>query len=306
MSSRLFAQQDSPILQKFFTMDGTPERVCTGLKFPEGPAFDGKSAVLVSNCYGTAITRYTGLDGSARTCDTAYHITTTSLIQKTNGMTYFRDGSLFVCDFGRKAVVKIAPNGTQELYADQYNAAPLLGPNDLAFDPQGHLYFTDPTGSSAEKPIGAVYRVEAATRAVKRVAEGLAFPNGIAFGADGATLFVAESRRFRILKFRVNGDGTLGEKAVFATMPDKHDPDGIALDSKGNLWVAQFGSGAVRVFDASGTLVRSVQMPGKDITNLEFAGQDMKILFITEADTGSLYKLRVDTAGQPLFCSPVR
>jgi gluconolactonase len=279
-------------------------RIATGLNFPEGPAFDGKGNVVVSNCYGGYIARFAVNAKPVSRIDTAFHVAErNALIKKTNGLTYFRDGSLYVCDFGRKAVIRIAANGAQTIAADSCDGKPLLGPNDLAFDPQGKLYFTDPTTSSLKNPIGAIYRLDPATSVAKRVADSLAFPNGIAVSADGKSLFVAESQKFHILRFRILPDGSLTEKSVFAQMPTLHDPDGIALDAAGNLWVAQYGAGAVRVFAPDGKLLNSVELPsGKNVTNLEFAGDDLKTLFITEAETGSVYTMHVETPGLPLHC----
>jgi gluconolactonase len=155
-----------------------PIKVGDGLKAPEGPAYDGLGNVVVSNTGADYVTRFDE-QGKAevlwRASSTAF------TFQKTNGMTYYRDGSLFVCDFGRKVIIRIYPDGRQELYADQYDGQPFKGPNDLAFDPRGNLYFTDPKGSDEHTPTGCVYRVESGSRKVTRVAEGLAFPNGIYF-----------------------------------------------------------------------------------------------------------------------------
>jgi gluconolactonase len=301
--------------------------VATGFNFPEGPAFNGRSGkaarLMVSNCYGDYIAQF-GVDGKPVSgLDTAFisrpNGLAPNLLMKPNGLAYYKDGSLFVCDFGRKAILRLYPDNPakpQEIYAEGSSTAPLLGPNDLAFDPNGNLYFTDPRGSGLNKLIGGVYLVRgapetanpAANQTTKRelvkVADSLAFPNGIALSGDAKFLFVAESRRFHILRYRINADGTLSDRTVFAKMPSDHDPDGIALDSAGNLWVAQFGAGAVQVFAPSGTLLRSVAMPGKNITNLEFAGDDLKTLFVTDADKNALHVLRVETAGQRLFSSP--
>ena len=62
-------------------------------------------------------------------------------------MVYYKDGSLFACDFGRNAIIRFFPNGEQEVYVDNFEGKPFSGPNDLAFDPAGNLYFTSPTGS---------------------------------------------------------------------------------------------------------------------------------------------------------------
>ena len=274
-------------------------KVGDGLKFPEGPAYDGLGNVAVSNCDADYITRF-----DARGEAQVLWKSSAEGFQKTNGMTYYGDGSLFACDFKRKAIVRILPDGRPEVYADLCEGQPFKGPNDLAFDPRGNLYFTDPSGSNERNPVGCVYRVESGTRRVTRVADGLAFPNGIAFSADAKSLYVAESRTFSILKFPVKPDGTLGPKATFARLPTPHDPDGIGFDKAGNLWVAQYGGGAVIQFNPRGEILRTVKTPGKNVTNVEFAGGDLKTLYVTEADTGTLYKMSVKVAGLPLFCAP--
>jgi gluconolactonase len=278
-----------------------PVKVGDGLKAPEGPAYDGLGRVVVSNTGADYVTRFDA-QGKAEILWRASSSTFT--FQKTNGMTYYRDGSLFVCDFGRKAIIRIYTDGRQELYADQCDGQTFKGPNDLAFDPEGNLYFTDPKGSDEHTPTGCIYRIANGARQVVRVAEGLAFPNGIAFSADAHVLYVAESRTFSIIKFPVSPDGRLGPKSIFARLPTEHDPDGIGLDTAGNLWVAQYGAGVVLQFDPRGNLIRTIRMPGKNITNLEFAGRDLKTLYVTEEDTGTLYKLRVEIAGLPLFNAP--
>jgi gluconolactonase len=275
-------------------------KVAEGFKFPEGPACDGRGNVYVSNCdadpgivskvdeVGNSSVAFTG---SART------------FLKTNGITAHQSGSIFACDFGKKAIVELRPDGSASTYADNYQGVPFRGPNDLAFDPNGNLYFTDPAGSSKQAPVGRVYRVDK-LKNVTLVAQGLAFPNGIAFSADGKTLFVAESQKYQVLKYPVKMDGSLGEKSVFCTLPEEKDPDGMNFDSAGNLWVAQFGAGAVREFDPSGKLIRSIEMPGKKVTNVEFGGKDMKTLYITEVETGGLYRIRTEVPGLKLFYGP--
>jgi gluconolactonase len=271
-----------------------------GLKFAEGPAWDGKGNIYVSNCDADPgfVTKFdeTGNQSVAYTGSAKTFL-------KTNGMTVGQNGSLFACDFGKKAIVEIRPDGSVSNYADNYQGVALRGPNDLAFDPNGNLYFTDPAGSGKAAPVGRVYRVDK-LKNVTLVAQGLAFPNGIAFSADGKNLFVAESQKYQVLKYAVKGDGTLGEKAVFCTLPGEKDPDGLNLDSAGNLWVAQFGGGAVHEFDPSGKLIRSIELPGPNVTNVEFGGKDMKTLYITEVKTGGLYRIRTEVPGLKLFYSP--
>jgi gluconolactonase len=277
--------------------------VTNALLSPEGPAYDGQGNLAVSNCASDFVTQFNS-EGQSKILWRASADEKEFSFKKTNGMTYFEDGSLFICDFHRNAVIRIAPDGKQEMYAEACDGVPLRGPNDLAFDPHGHLYFTDPPGSNAEQLIGCVYRVERDTKKVIRVADGMAFPNGLAFSADGRRLYVAESYLYRVLSFDVSEDGSLSNRAVFCQLPDGFIPDGMNFDVAGNLWVAVVGPGKVAVIAPDGTLIETIQLPGTDATNLEFGDLDLKSLYVTLADTGQLFKIRVNHAGLPLFSAP--
>lgn len=287
-----------------------PVLVAEGLEFPEGPAWDGRGHVYVSNCHADYITRI-NLDGKVvRRWMTASGGDEPFTFQKTNGMRFYRDGSLFVCDFGRKAIIRVVPEtGECQLYADKCDGEPFRGPNDLAFDPEGNLYFTDPTGSNENKPVGAVYRVEQGSRKVTRVAEGLAFPNGIAFSADAQTLFVAESNHNRILKYPVQADGRLGQVQVFAELAKygSGDPDGIALDERGRLWITHYNNHRVIVLNRRGNLSRVILLSHTSPagpTNITFAGDDLRTVCITDPGNGGVWRMRSEVPGLRLFSFP--
>ncbi len=275
-------------------------KVLDGLNFPEGPAWDGQ-ILYASNCHGDWITRV---------AEDTQHIFLKAQQQpftfaKTNGMTVYRDGSLFACDFGCGAILKISPQGVTEIYASGYQGKRFNRPNDLAFDPHGNLYFTDPNAYDPKNRDGVVYRIDAKTRRVRPVAGDLGFPNGIAFSQNAKFLYVCESALNRILKYRVKKDGSLDQRTVFAELPGG-DPDGIALDVKGRLYAAHFGGAAVYIFNDKGRIEKILQMPGKKPTNLEFGDADLRTLYITETETNAIYKMRVDTPGLALFCAPVK
>jgi gluconolactonase len=275
------------------------ELLIRDLNFPEGPAWDGHETLYVSNCYGNWITRF-----RAHRSDT-FLIATDSpfTFSKTNGMTVDRDGNIYACDFGCGAILKIQPNIQSEIYVNGYQGQRFQRPNDLAFDPNGNLYFTDPNHYRRENPDGVIYRIAAGTREVTPVATQLAFPNGIAFSADARTLFVCESAFNRILKFTVQANGTLSPPEVFVELPGG-DPDGINFDQAGNLYVAHFGGGAVYVIAPDGSIKQKLSAPGQRPTNVEFGGPDLRTLFVTEVETNALYRLQVTIPGLPLNASP--
>jgi gluconolactonase len=218
-----------------------------------------------------------------------------------NGHKILADGTHLVCDKG--AVLHLDANGKRLKDASsECDGKPLRVPNDLTIDPKGGFYFTDPGGSDVKNPIGTVHYVDPQGK-THRIADGLAFPNGIVLRPDGKTLVVGESGHNRVLSFDVLSPGKLGPRKVFATLPSKQGdqidnaPDGMALDEAGNLFVAHYGMHTVQVLSPEGKLLRSY--PGGNLTtsNVAFAGPNMDQLYITgaladeKASKGALWRL---------------
>jgi gluconolactonase len=120
------------------------------------------------------------------------------------------------------------------------------------------IYFTD----SIRKEGAVFYCRKDGSQVV--VAENLDYPNGLVLSADEKSLFIAESYANRILKLNLSGPGCLqGRPEVFSLLPQNRQrgynlPDGMAVDKKGNLFVAHYGMQAIQVISPSGRLLFSV------------------------------------------------
>ncbi|MDN5853273.1 MAG: SMP-30/gluconolactonase/LRE family protein [Actinomycetia bacterium] len=101
----------------------------------------------------------------------------------------------------------------------------------------------DPTEGFPNEPVGLVAHVDPQGRATV-VAEGLAFPNGMALTPDGSTLLVAESHAGRITAYAIGTGGVLGERREWAQVPGSA-PDGIAMTADGTCWYADVPNQAV-------------------------------------------------------------
>ena len=109
-------------------------------------------------------------------------------------------------------------------------------------DGQGRAYvnsigFDFPGGEFAPGLV-ALVGTDGSTRVV---AEGLAFPNGMAISPDGSTLVVAESYGEKLTAYPIADDGSLGDARTWAATPGDH-PDGICFDASGALWYADVGN----------------------------------------------------------------
>jgi len=269
-----------------------PETLAHGLKFPEGPALspDGKTLYAV-NVQSSAISR---LDLTTKALTYAW--VTLPEGGRGNGMTLGPDGALYVADVGRKLIARVSlPDGRVTTVVDRApGGAPFRGPNDLIFDKQGGIYFTDPDGSW-DKPIASVYHVAPKTHAVSLVADGLQFPNGLTLSPDEKTLYVAESPLHRITAVDLTPNGIVppGRRHVFCVTGTVGGGDGMRLGRDGFLYAAIYGEGVIAKISPKGEVVHRYDVQvGKNCTNLCFA-PDGRSLYVTETDSNTIIQLRL-------------
>jgi gluconolactonase len=233
-----------------------------------------------------------------------------------NGHKILADGTHLVCDAKSHAVLHLSADGKQLKPASSECEGQLLrGPNDLTLDTAGGFYFSDPGDSSREKLIGTVHYVDKGGK-THLVDKGLAFPNGIVLTPDGKKLYLAESQFNRVFVYEVKGPGKVGERKVFAELPNhpsgdymQAQPDGMCLDAAGNLYVAHYGMKKVEVLSPAGKLIRQYDGGNTTTSNVAFGGPQHDQLFITggigkEAGEGGLF--RIDLGAKGLVILPAR
>lgn len=283
--------------------DVKPVRLLEVPRYSEGVVFDAAGHGYIS--HEDKLTRF-ALDGTHSVWATP---------GAPNGHKVLPDGTHLVCNNAPPAILKLSADGkTLAEVSTECDGKPLRGPNDLTLDLEhGGFYFSDPGGSSDEKPIGTVHYVDDQGR-THLVADGLAFPNGIVLTPDGKRLLLAESKFNRVLEYPIDSPGKVGQHRVFAELPEKsgeqidNQPDGMCLDAKGNLYIAHYGMGQVQVLDAGGKLIRSYETGLILTSNVAFGGPNRDQLFVTgavgaDATPGAVVRLNLDTPGLPLLRS---
>jgi gluconolactonase len=226
---------------------------------------------------------------------------------KANGNTLDRRGRLLTCEHAKSRVTRTEADGTVVVLATHYDGKELNSPNDIVVAAGGSIYFTDPTygrmefyGVPREQELTfqGVYKLDANGDGLTLLADDFAQPNGLCFSLDASRLFVNDTERRHIRVFNVAPDGKLAGGAVWAETKGKERgaPDGMKIDSRGNLYCC--GPGGIHVFNPSADLLGVIPMP-EPTANFAFGDDDLRSLYITAST--SLYRQRVRVPGLRLF-----
>ncbi|MDA1054882.1 MAG: SMP-30/gluconolactonase/LRE family protein [Planctomycetota bacterium] len=217
------------------------------------------------------------------------------------GTVLLGNGHLLICDNKYKALLDLAPDGKLGVIAERFETQALQSLNDLTVDARGNVYWTDPEGSSLDKPVGRLYRVRPDGR-VDRIATGLAFPNGIEVDPVSEFLYVIESQSKKILRYPLPADHKLlGEPVVFYDLGGSGG-DGCAFDAAGNLWVADFRrpdtkQGRITVLSPAAQVLAYLPLPSGVVSNIAFGGVDRDEIFCTTGDPPGVFHAQVGVKG---------
>ena len=212
-----------------------------------------------------------------------------------NGLAFTKEKTfLLACTDEHGAILELDLTGKQlrRWDADKDGKPFEGGINDIVVAPNGAAYATV-FGPYADVPTAVVgkiiYRALGGQQWVE-VANDLNYANGIGVSPDQKTLYVSETVGNCLLKFTINDDGTLSHRSNFALLnllaKDKNrswwlGPDSMKIDSKGNIYVAQWFGGKVFKVSPEGKLLHVFEIAAGDgTTNVAFS-EGEKELYVT-------------------------
>lgn len=277
--------------------------LAAGLGFPEGPAVmpDGRIVFCDGNV-GELL---------------AYHDGTVATCARTGGSPWGTvlgmDGAIYVTQGGNvpgsgdtsavSGIQRVRTDGTVELLCSEVAGNKLYGPNDLAFGPDGRLYFTD-SGSEEDfrfdvRSPGRLFAIDGRHDGEMLLERPRVYPNGIAFDM-ARRLYWTESMAHRVCRLE-NGKPT-----TFSQLSDGHVPDGMAFAADGRLFVCTTISESVTVLSPNGEVLEEIQI-GQHPTNCIFDGSALYVTATHTADieasqrTGTFWHVETDATGLDLI-----
>jgi len=209
------------------------------------------------------------------------------------------DGRLSVVSGGR--IERLEADGTMALQAD-LTALACRTLNEIVVDGRGHIYVNDigfNMMSGATFAPGSIVMLTPDGSA-RRVAEGLAVPNGMLITPDNATLILAESYSHKLTAFDIAADGSLSNRRVWAELGDAA-PDGICLDAEGAVWYADVPhQRCVRVREG-GQMLQTVSLDRGCFACMLGGPGDRRLFMLAAEWHGSAAMGSGPRAGQVLF-----
>jgi len=300
---------------------GTAPRMLQERGAGEGPAWHPELGLLTSSGEGHIMRR--SLDGQISV-----------FLEKagSNGLAFDRDGRLVICEPVRRRVSRRDADGKLTVLAERYEGKRFNQPNDLTFDSQGRIYFSDPCYGDRShleitdadgRQVEGVYRIDLDGRVTRIITHEVDRPNGLVVTPDDRTLFVADNNNNdvggarKLWRFDLRKDGTVdvASRKLVHDWKSTRGPDGMKLDAQGRLFVAaglnkpnpptetqDRPTAGVYVFAPGGELLEFIPIPRDECTNCAFGGPDLKTLFVTAG--GTLWSLRVREPGKPVWPKP--
>ncbi len=308
-------------------MTDLPHRtVARDLAFPEGPVALSDGSVLLVEVRGPRVTRVMP-DGTRETVASWDNPATAG----PNGLAVGPDGAVYICNSGGFAwheyhgVWLPALPGTGIGQSAEYITGSidrldldtgqvtvlytacgghrLCGPNDLVFDADGGLWFTDRGKSRADEVdrVGVFYaRIDGSFS--ERVIFPLIGPNGIGLSPDGGTLYVADTPTGRLWGWDVTGPGEVDHRSRRCVANTLGHFDSLGVEADGTVVVAALNDGLcvvrpdgeisyVRVpgpTPVDGGGVGYLRMPSSLATNICWGGEDMTTAYVTDAGESRL------------------
>ncbi|AGU52866.1 putative gluconolactonase [Variovorax paradoxus B4] len=214
-----------------------------------------------------------------------------------NGMKFLDAHTLLVTDYKNGLMRIDVRTGAVTPHLQRRNTERFKGVNDLVLDAQGNVYFTDQGQTGLHDPTGRLYRLRPDGQ-LDLLLGNVPSPNGVALSPDGKLLYLAVTRGNCVWRVPLLADGSVAKVSQFFTSYGPSGPDGLAVDAKGRVVVANPGLGYVWLLNARAEPVIVLRGPAEaSTTNLAFGGKDRSTLYVTDSTHGNILMAQLDAPG---------
>ncbi len=160
--------------------------------------------------------------------------------------------------------------------------------NDGKCDPAGR-FWAGTMNLNGEMEKGTLYRLDKDS-SIHKMIEKVSISNGIVWNPETGKMYYIDTPTQKVMSYNFNNEtGEISNPQIAVEVPSEMgSPDGMTIDSEGNIWVALWGGAAVGCWNPeSGELLKKIEVPAKNVTSCAFGDSDMRTLYITTARQGT-------------------
>ncbi len=267
--------------------------IISGLKFPEGPVFD-----FDGNLW------FVEIEGGNLSCWDRKKLTRFDVDGTPNGAMLDRNGNIWFCDSGRGEIRIFDPatETFQTICNSTTDGNRLKRPNDLIFDSEGNLLFSD-HADGREKPFSTICVLPKGEKKARIISSHKYFTNGLALKSDSKTLIFSETYRQQLWKGEWdNSKLKLRNEHHFAKAGNgPWGPDGIAFDKDENLYVSIFNEGKINIYNQEGQISEVISCPDNRPTSCAFDPTGSLGLVVTGAEHGQILSYKTNIKGLSIY-----
>ena len=217
------------------------------------------------------------------------------------------DGRLLVVSGSEGLLLRRESDGKLVNHADMRSLSEKSW-NEIVVDGRGNAYVNGAGFNlmAGEEFAPGIIALVAPDGSIRQVADGIAFPNGMAVTADNSTLIVAESYGRKLTAFDIAEDFTLQKRRVWADL-GSGVPDGICIDADNAVWYADVPNKCCVRVREGGEVLETVKLD-RGCFACMLGGPDRKALFLMAAEWHGPDKMATEArTGQVLTIqAPVR
>ena len=234
------------------------------------------------------------------------------------GFTIQKDGS-FVLFMENGSIASLKNNRMEYLLAEIKEERGMRF-NDVVTDPEGRIFAGTMHQNSdlalTGKKSGNLYRIDK-DMSIHKVLEGTKIPNGMGFSLNHKKMYYTESADRSIYCFDYDKNtGNISNQTAFITVDNNSGlPDGMTVDSNGDIWSASAGGSTLNQYNPQGIVQQSINFPALMVSSVTFGGDNLDDIYVTTIGgenkkengpgAGALFHLNLGIKGNPEFLSEI-